>query len=81
VLIARSNGSARPSSSKVTVTGKLSLSEQTNPRHAAEGPFAVMACPVRDGVPYCLSADQLEMSRVLIKECDAHIRRVSRNRE
>jgi len=30
------------------------------------GPFAVMACPVRDGAPYSLSADQLEMSRVLL---------------
>jgi len=26
-----------------------------------------MARPVRDGVPYCLSADHLEMSRVLMK--------------
>jgi hypothetical protein len=44
------------------------LSEQTDPGHAAKnGPFAVRAYPVRDGVPYCLSADQLEMSRVLFR--------------
>ena len=44
------------------------------------GPFAVMACPVRDGAPYSLSADQLEMSRVLFRNVMPRSTRLAQSR-